>query len=182
MFWKNKFCNFKIHLFSILNTIQTNHGIFSNKTGEKFNLAKSVLQCESLTLIKKFLLFFFQFACKTDLMIRSWKCTCPIKLSVYYWTRRYFKSSHQSCSLIKGVLRNFAKFTGNHLCQSLFLITPATLFKKRLWYRCILVNFGIFLRTPPDYYCTKVISRLLVLLISCINVKMELPAIHCKIV
>ena len=30
------------------------------------------------------------------------------------------QSSHQRCSLRKGVLRNFAKFTGKHLCQSLF--------------------------------------------------------------
>ena len=31
-----------------------------------------------------------------------------------------YRSSHQRCSLRKGVLRNFAKFTGKHLCQSLF--------------------------------------------------------------
>ena len=30
------------------------------------------------------------------------------------------RSSHQRCSLKKGVLRNFTKFTGKHLCQSLF--------------------------------------------------------------
>ena len=30
------------------------------------------------------------------------------------------RSSHQRCSIKKGVLRNFAKFTGKHLCQSLF--------------------------------------------------------------
>ena len=30
------------------------------------------------------------------------------------------RSSHQRCSVKKGVLRNFAKFTGKHLCQSLF--------------------------------------------------------------
>ena len=30
------------------------------------------------------------------------------------------KSSQQRCSVKKGVLRNFAKFTGKHLCQSLF--------------------------------------------------------------
>ena len=30
------------------------------------------------------------------------------------------RSSHWRCSLTKGVLRNFAKFTGKHLCQSLF--------------------------------------------------------------
>ena len=37
----------------------------------------------------------------------------------------------------KGVLKNFAKFTGKHLCQSLFLnevagLMPATLLKKGL--------------------------------------------------
>ena len=33
-----------------------------------------------------------------------------------------FRSSHQRCSLRKGFLRNFTKFAGKHLCQSLFLI------------------------------------------------------------
>ena len=52
----------------------------------------------------------------------------------------------------KGVLRNFAKFTGKHLCQSLFFNKvagprPATLLKKRLWHRCFPVNFAKFLRT-----------------------------------
>ena len=30
------------------------------------------------------------------------------------------RSSHQRCSIKKGVLRNFANFTGKNLCQSLF--------------------------------------------------------------
>ena len=30
------------------------------------------------------------------------------------------RSSHQRCSMKKGVFRNFTKFTGKHLCQSLF--------------------------------------------------------------
>ena len=30
------------------------------------------------------------------------------------------RSSHQRCSVRKGILRNFAKFTGKHLCHSLF--------------------------------------------------------------
>ena len=33
---------------------------------------------------------------------------------------RVSRSSHQRCSITKGVLRNFAKFTGKHLCQSFF--------------------------------------------------------------
>ena len=52
----------------------------------------------------------------------------------------------------KGVLRKFAKFTGKHLCQSLFFnkvvgLRPAALLEKRLWYRCFPVNCSKFLRT-----------------------------------
>ena len=52
----------------------------------------------------------------------------------------------------KGVSKNFTKFTGKHLCQSLFLnkvadLSTATLLKRRLWYRCFPVNFAKYLRT-----------------------------------
>ena len=55
------------------------------------------------------------------------------------------RSSHRRCSVRKGVLTNFSKFTGKLLCQSL---RPATLFKKRLWHSCFPVNFAKFLGTP----------------------------------
>ena len=84
---------------------------------------------------------------------------------IFIWTRTYkeifksalvyfkvtktelFKSSHRSCSIKKGVLKNFAKFTGKHLRQSLYFnkaagLRPATLLKKRIWQRCFLVNFA----------------------------------------
>ena len=53
----------------------------------------------------------------------------------------------------KGVLRNFTKLTGEHLCQGLFFnkvagLRPATRLEKRLWHRCFPVNFVKFLRTP----------------------------------
>ena len=53
----------------------------------------------------------------------------------------------------KVVLRNFAKLTEKHLCQSLFFnkvagLRPATLLKNRLWHRCFPVNFAKFQRTP----------------------------------
>ena len=35
--------------------------------------------------------------------------------------------NHRMCSVKKGVLRNFAKFTGKHLCQSLFFYKVACL-------------------------------------------------------
>ena len=62
------------------------------------------------------------------------------------------RSSHRRCSVRKGVLRNFAKFTGKRLCQGLFFnkvagLRPATLLKKRLWRRCFPMNFAKFLKT-----------------------------------
>ena len=52
----------------------------------------------------------------------------------------------------KCVLRNVAKLTGKHLCQSLFFnkvagLGPANLLKKDS-NRCFPVNFAKFLRTP----------------------------------
>ena len=63
------------------------------------------------------------------------------------------RSSHQKCSIKKGVVKTFAKFTGQHLCQSLLFnkvtgLSPATLLKKRLSYRCFPVSFAKFLGTP----------------------------------
>ena len=81
---------------------------------------------------------------------------------------KFFRSSHRRCSVKKGVLRNFAKFTvkhlsqslffnkvadlnfakftGKHLCRSLYFnkvasLGPATLLKRKLWHRCFPVNF-----------------------------------------
>ena len=53
----------------------------------------------------------------------------------------------------KAVLKNFANFTGKHLCESLFVnkvvgLRPATLLKKRLWHRRFPVNFAKFLQKP----------------------------------
>ena len=48
------------------------------------------------------------------------------------------RSSRPEVFCKKCILRNFAKFTGKYLCQSLFFnkvagLMPATLLKKRLW-------------------------------------------------
>ena len=49
------------------------------------------------------------------------------------------------------VLEKFAKFTGKHLCLSLFFnkvagLSPVTLFRMKLRHRCFSVNFAKFLR------------------------------------
>ena len=63
------------------------------------------------------------------------------------------RSSHRRCSVKKSVIRNFAKFTRKHLCQSIFFnivagLRPATVLKERLWHRCFPMSFAKFLRTP----------------------------------
>ena len=66
-------------------------------------------------------------------------------------------------------LRNFAKFAGKHLCQSLFFNKvvgrrPATLLKKRLWHRCVPVNFVKLRRAP---FLTEHLKWLLFKVIDC---------------
>ena len=63
------------------------------------------------------------------------------------------RSSRPEVFCKKGVLINFIKFTGKHLCQSLIFnkvagLRFATLLKKILWHRCFPVNFVKFLATP----------------------------------
>ena len=79
------------------------------------------------------------------------------------------KSSHRWCSVKNGVLRNFAKFIGKHLCQNLFFdkvagLRPETLLKKRLCHRCFPMNFAEFLRTP---FLQNTSGRLLLALHTC---------------
>ena len=62
------------------------------------------------------------------------------------------RSSRPEVFCKKGVLKNFTKFTGKHLCQSLFFnkvagFRFATLLKKILRRRCFSVDFAKFLRT-----------------------------------
>ena len=62
----------------------------------------------------------------------------------------FFRSSHRRFSVRKGILRNFTKFTGKHLCQSLLFNTVADLrpefckvFKNTFFYRTL----------PNDCFC-----------------------------
>ena len=71
------------------------------------------------------------------------------------------RSSHQSCSIEKAVFKNFAIFTGKHLCWRLLLIdlwasSPATFFKRDS--NAGVVNIVKFLRT---LILTKICEQLL---------------------
>ena len=55
---------------------------------------------------------------------------------------REIRSSHQKCSVRKGVLRNFAKFAGKRLCQGLFFNKVAGLTKWSNTLKQFVGNFG----------------------------------------
>ena len=69
----------------------------------------------------------------------------------HYYKLRHYRSSRPKVFCKKGVLKNFPKFTGKHLCQNLFFnkvagLRPASLLKKRLWHWCFPVKFLKFLK------------------------------------
>ena len=107
-------------------------------------------------LFQDFSLYFFLFIMFTfSEGVNDFKVTRVRGLSFQYcfkileiWKR----NSRPEVFYKKGVLGNFTKFTGKHLCQSLSLnkvsgLRPETLLKKRLWHRCFPVNFEKLLRT-----------------------------------
>ena len=72
--------------------------------------------------------------------------------SIYFDKRSHlqlmyvFRSSRPEVFCKKGALRNFPKFTGKYLCQSLFFkkvagLMTATFLKKGLWHKCVPASF-----------------------------------------
>ena len=66
-----------------------------------------------------------------------------------------------------GVLRNFAKFTAKHLCQSLFLnkVAGSSLFMEHLWWLLVILQIWFLkekiLSKWPPFYKQQVASVLL---------------------
>ena len=60
-----------------------------------------------------------------------------------------FRRSHLRCSVRKGVLRSFAKFTAKHLCQTLYFIKKETLAQVFTCEYCDISKNTFSYRTPP---------------------------------
>ena len=72
---------------------------------------------------------------------------------IFAWWGLTVRSSRPGVFCKKGVLRSLTKFTGKHLCQSLFFnkvagLSCASSLKNRLSHRFCPVNFAKFLRIP----------------------------------
>ena len=80
-------------------------------------------------------------------MLKKYKLTWDYSTIIFNLTNR---SIHRRCSVKKGVLNNFANFTGKHICRSHFLLRlQAEDFynKKRLQHWCFPVKCVKFIRT-----------------------------------
>ena len=86
---------------------------------------------------------------------------------------KIFRSSHPEVFCKKGVVKNFAKFTGKHLCWSLFLnkvtgFKTATLLKERIQHKCFPVNFSKLLTVAffTEQHWWVLLDRLLIVTIT----------------
>ena len=91
----------------------------------------------------------FTLVLKFHFLISSSIKKLSLQRKYIFWQPKY-RNSRAEVFCKKGVLENFQKFTGKHLCQSLPFnkVTSLSLqlyFKKRLWKRCFPVNFVKFL-------------------------------------
>ena len=122
------------------------HNMFRRRPGRLLNvLCMFNLRPVSTGLvIFIFNIFVKAWATKNRLCHRAYKIFCEfseilrkfLSLSIYFSLN--FRSSHRRCSVRKGVLRNFTKFTEKHLRQSIF-------FNKVAGFP---VNFAKSLRIP----------------------------------
>ena len=86
--------------------------------------------------------------CYKDVFVNSF-CSSTFRSANSLVVEPFLESSLRRCSLRKSVLRNFTKFTGKQLCQSLFFnkvagLRFATLLKKRLWHISGEISKNIF--------------------------------------
>ena len=99
-------------------------------SGKRNTLVINYSSCYIITLFNSFrfrLDFVYRpiiwFAVQIKLLVSIWNPTLGwnvLRYSSDRWKVIKFRSSYQKCSVRKGVLRNFTKFTGKHQCQSLF--------------------------------------------------------------
>ena len=91
-------------------------------------------------------LFHYNGYCYVNFQSTAWTSETVIVVARYFYKDASFlfhdlyRRSHPEVFCKKGVLRNFAKFTGKDLRHESLFFRPATLLKKRLWYRCFSKN------------------------------------------
>ena len=137
---------------------QLNQEEFLQKFFFQRNTFKIYLRCTAKTNIYKQIDMFIKTSSKRfeDVLIKSFirkNLSWQYVLKTYGLRQIFIKQTEavaRRCSVKKGILINFTKFTGKHLCHSLFLnkVSDLNVIKKRFWHRCFPVHFVKFFREP----------------------------------
>ena len=81
----------------------------------------------------------------------------------FFWLQKYctVRSSRLQMFFKIGALKNFANFTGKHLCWNFLLICSCNFIKKRLQHRylCEIFKKTVFYRTPPVAAFENIVKR-----------------------
>ena len=85
----------------------------------------------SVKLLCDFIEITFLYGCSPIKLLHIFRTSFPENTSGGLLLLLFRWSSHRRCSVKEGVLKNFAKFTGKHLCQRIFFNKIAAL-KKTL--------------------------------------------------
>ena len=90
--------------------------------------------------------FFISFSCWNEINTKSSIKKDSRKMGNCNVNHILDRSSHQRCSVRKGVLRNFAQFPGKHRVRVSFLIKlqACNFINKRLWYTLLVQAFSEF--------------------------------------
>ena len=130
---------FMLHLCSCCLMLYSVHVALFRHSGQKLYKKRPNHRCFPAKFVRFLRTPILKNICE-QLLLKSFSKTVSMSKSLYFITVYSDRSSCSDVFCKKGVLRNFAKFTGKHVCQGLFFIKlqasslkPATLLKKRLW-------------------------------------------------
>ena len=149
---------FLIHFIYFISDIQ-NPGIFRTLSTSRMQCFSNIFDC-----IKLYQQPFINVsAIRCQLCLNLAMCQLPLNVSLYYYlfcslpldisATLYYRSSHQRCSVRKGILRNSIKSTEKHLYQSLFL-NKGTLTQVLSFEFCETSKNLFSYRTPPgECFC-----------------------------
>ena len=102
---------------------------------------------------------------------------CDFKELFGYIATWKYRNSHQRCSMKKGILRNFAKFTRKHLCQNLVPWQKGALAQVFSYEVCKISRNVFFTENIWDTASAHVMNLLLFLILRSVNM---IVLIYCK--
>ena len=104
------------------------------------------------------LMTYFLWSCSGAIKSSVPRCICSVPVFLFDKLVTWFRSSHQRCFIKKGILKNFAKFIGKHLCQSLYfnkVIGLRPIFKNTFFTKHLRPTASVDSQKSGSLYCNE---------------------------